>query len=140
MLPFSTFLEAPPSPIQELHAAVFTRQSIRLLVKRDDLLHPHISGNKWRKLKFNLAEARVAALTACLSTSARSAERVARTLASWMASMQNGGVGRHCFERGFPPAGCCGIARSLRSIRASKLERFYELSFLRLRQIHTCPD
>ncbi|WP_020598963.1 1-aminocyclopropane-1-carboxylate deaminase/D-cysteine desulfhydrase [Spirosoma panaciterrae] len=32
--------------------------NIRLLLKRDDLLHPHISGNKWRKLNYNLLAAR----------------------------------------------------------------------------------
>jgi len=31
---------------------------IRLYLKRDDLLHPLVSGNKWRKLKYNLIEAR----------------------------------------------------------------------------------
>jgi 1-aminocyclopropane-1-carboxylate deaminase len=30
---------------------------IRLWLKRDDLLHPLVSGNKWRKLKYNLLEA-----------------------------------------------------------------------------------
>ncbi len=30
---------------------------MHLSVKRDDLLHSDISGNKWRKLKFNLIEA-----------------------------------------------------------------------------------
>lgn len=30
---------------------------MQLLLKRDDLIHPDISGNKWRKLKHNLAEA-----------------------------------------------------------------------------------
>ncbi|MBP6557075.1 MAG: 1-aminocyclopropane-1-carboxylate deaminase/D-cysteine desulfhydrase [Flavobacterium sp.] len=29
-----------------------------LEIKREDLLHPHISGNKFRKLKYNLAQAR----------------------------------------------------------------------------------
>jgi len=28
-------------------------------MKRDDLIHPHIQGNKWRKLKYNLLEARL---------------------------------------------------------------------------------
>lgn len=32
--------------------------SIRLFLKRDDLLHPTISGNKWRKLTYNLEAAR----------------------------------------------------------------------------------
>ncbi len=31
--------------------------SIRLLVKREDLNHPFVSGNKWWKLKYNLEEA-----------------------------------------------------------------------------------
>lgn len=30
---------------------------LQLSIKRDDLIHEHISGNKWRKLKYNLAEA-----------------------------------------------------------------------------------
>jgi 1-aminocyclopropane-1-carboxylate deaminase len=31
---------------------------VRLLLKRDDLSHPEITGNKWRKLKYLLADAR----------------------------------------------------------------------------------
>jgi 1-aminocyclopropane-1-carboxylate deaminase len=34
-----------------------TTHGITLVVKRDDLLHPIISGNKWRKLKYALLEA-----------------------------------------------------------------------------------
>jgi 1-aminocyclopropane-1-carboxylate deaminase len=32
--------------------------NITLTIKREDLLHPHISGNKFRKLKYNLLQAR----------------------------------------------------------------------------------
>jgi 1-aminocyclopropane-1-carboxylate deaminase len=32
--------------------------NITLYIKREDLLHPHISGNKYRKLKYNLAQAK----------------------------------------------------------------------------------
>ena len=32
---------------------------VRLFVKREDLIHPIISGNKWRKLKYNLEQARL---------------------------------------------------------------------------------
>lgn len=35
---------------------LFEYQSCSLWLKRDDLLHPHISGNKWRKLKYHLEE------------------------------------------------------------------------------------
>ena len=29
-------------------------RNVRLLIKRDDLIHPEVSGNKWRKLKYNI--------------------------------------------------------------------------------------
>lgn len=35
---------------------LFEYQSCSFWLKRDDLLHPHISGNKWRKLKYHLQE------------------------------------------------------------------------------------
>ncbi|QLE00594.1 1-aminocyclopropane-1-carboxylate deaminase/D-cysteine desulfhydrase [Galbibacter sp. BG1] len=31
--------------------------NVRLFIKREDLIHPFVSGNKFRKLKFNIAEA-----------------------------------------------------------------------------------
>lgn len=34
-------------------------KNISLYIKREDLLHPHISGNKFRKLKYNLALAKI---------------------------------------------------------------------------------
>ncbi|MHA8052230.1 1-aminocyclopropane-1-carboxylate deaminase/D-cysteine desulfhydrase [Aquirufa sp. OSTEICH-129A] len=40
-----------PSPIIELFHPLWTEQEIRLFMKRDDLIHPTVSGNKWRKLK-----------------------------------------------------------------------------------------
>ncbi|RYE36173.1 MAG: 1-aminocyclopropane-1-carboxylate deaminase/D-cysteine desulfhydrase [Sphingobacteriaceae bacterium] len=45
------------SPVQKVDDAVFTDQKIELFLKRDDLIHPLISGNKWRKLKYVLQEA-----------------------------------------------------------------------------------
>jgi 1-aminocyclopropane-1-carboxylate deaminase len=46
-----------PSPLQELPDPRFTRHGVRLLLKRDDLIHPELIGNKWRKLAPNLAAA-----------------------------------------------------------------------------------
>jgi 1-aminocyclopropane-1-carboxylate deaminase len=46
------------APLQQLHSKVWEAQGIALWVKREDLLHPTISGNKWRKLKYNLQEAK----------------------------------------------------------------------------------
>ncbi len=47
-----------PSPLQEVSHSVLALRNIRLFIKRDDLIDPEISGNKWRKLKFNLAQAK----------------------------------------------------------------------------------
>ncbi|XEI33302.1 pyridoxal-phosphate dependent enzyme [Aeromonas veronii] len=47
-----------PSPLQRLHHPLLTRYGVELWCKRDDLIHPAISGNKWRKLKYHLLHAR----------------------------------------------------------------------------------
>ncbi|GGJ11013.1 1-aminocyclopropane-1-carboxylate deaminase/D-cysteine desulfhydrase [Streptomyces brasiliensis] len=54
-----TDLLAPrlPSPLQEVADHRFARHGVRLLLKRDDLIHPEVIGNKWRKLVPNLAAA-----------------------------------------------------------------------------------
>lgn len=45
------------SPVQFLDNPFPEPVKIRLFLKRDDLLHPQVSGNKWRKLKYNLLAA-----------------------------------------------------------------------------------
>ena len=45
---------ACPSPEQSVSPDWHHAGDYQLSVKRDDLLHPHISGNKWRKLKYAL--------------------------------------------------------------------------------------
>lgn len=45
------------SPLQEVINPILSSNELRLFVKRDDLIHPHISGNKWRKLKYNILDA-----------------------------------------------------------------------------------
>lgn len=47
-----------PSPLQLIEDELLTKRGIRLFVKRDDLIHPQVSGNKWRKLKYNLQAAK----------------------------------------------------------------------------------
>jgi 1-aminocyclopropane-1-carboxylate deaminase len=46
-----------PSPIEEIADDRLAAHGVRLLLKRDDLIHPEMSGNKWRKLKHNLVAA-----------------------------------------------------------------------------------
>ncbi|HZX73400.1 MAG TPA: pyridoxal-phosphate dependent enzyme [Cyclobacteriaceae bacterium] len=45
------------TPLLELKNQIIEQSGVRVLVKREDLNHPLISGNKWWKLKYNLEEA-----------------------------------------------------------------------------------
>ncbi len=42
-----------PSKIQELKLNIKNSNKIRLFIKREDLIHDVVSGNKWRKLNYN---------------------------------------------------------------------------------------
>jgi 1-aminocyclopropane-1-carboxylate deaminase len=45
------------SPVEEIFNPLFSQKDLRVFVKRDEMIHPFISGNKWRKLKYSLLEA-----------------------------------------------------------------------------------
>jgi 1-aminocyclopropane-1-carboxylate deaminase/D-cysteine desulfhydrase-like pyridoxal-dependent ACC family enzyme len=47
-----------PSPLTELDDDRLSAAGLRLYLKRDDLISAEVTGNKWRKLKYNLAAAR----------------------------------------------------------------------------------
>ncbi|MET7674586.1 1-aminocyclopropane-1-carboxylate deaminase/D-cysteine desulfhydrase [Streptomyces seoulensis] len=49
---------ALPSPLAEVRDNRFSPHGVRLLLKRDDLIHPELIGNKWRKLVPNIEAAR----------------------------------------------------------------------------------
>jgi 1-aminocyclopropane-1-carboxylate deaminase len=40
-----------PSPLQKISSPLFSKHKVEVYVKRDDLIHPFVSGNKLRKLK-----------------------------------------------------------------------------------------
>lgn len=46
------------SPVHQWHHPLLTDKGLNVFIKRDDLIHPIISGNKWRKLKHILLKAR----------------------------------------------------------------------------------
>lgn len=46
-----------PSLLTKVNDALLEKHQVELWIKRDDLLHPIISGNKWRKLKYCLNHA-----------------------------------------------------------------------------------
>lgn len=43
-----------PSPLVSINLPLTIEKNIHLYIKREDLIHPWVSGNKWRKLKYNL--------------------------------------------------------------------------------------
>ena len=43
-----------PSPVQEIKSDLYSRFDLKVFLKRDDLIHPIVSGNKWRKLKYSI--------------------------------------------------------------------------------------
>ncbi|TCO35955.1 1-aminocyclopropane-1-carboxylate deaminase [Kribbella steppae] len=53
--------------MSELHDDRLASSAVRVLLKRDDLIHPEIPGNKWRKLKYNISTARERGLDTLLT-------------------------------------------------------------------------
>jgi len=51
------FLENKNSRVEEVYFPEISGKGVSLFMKREDELHPFISGNKYRKLKYNLVEA-----------------------------------------------------------------------------------
>lgn len=47
-----------PSPLLPLRHTAFLEADLKVWVKREDLIHPYVSGNKWRKLKYHLLSMR----------------------------------------------------------------------------------
>jgi len=45
------------SPVEQIFDPLFSEKKVEVFVKRDDMIHPFISGNKWRKLKYILSNA-----------------------------------------------------------------------------------
>lgn len=44
--------------IQEIQSNILNEKQVQLFIQRDDLLHAEVSGNKFRKLKYNLEQAK----------------------------------------------------------------------------------
>ena len=47
-----------PSPLTKINSHFLKNKGVELYIKRDDLIHEIISGNKWRKLKYNFLHAK----------------------------------------------------------------------------------
>ncbi len=53
--------------------------SVQLSIKREDLIHPFISGNKYRKLKYNILEAQQQQKTSLLTFGGAYSNHIAAT-------------------------------------------------------------
>ncbi len=53
---FASTLQVP-SPVERLTDDRLHAAGVELWLKRDDLIHPDVPGNKWRKLRYNLSQA-----------------------------------------------------------------------------------
>lgn len=53
--------------IQKINDKLFEKKEVAVAVKREDVIHPYVSGNKWRKLHYNLEEAKAAGHTTLLT-------------------------------------------------------------------------
>jgi len=56
-----------PSPISRILAPIATEMGVELWIKREDQIHPDLSGNKWRKLEHNLIQMKKEAKTGLLT-------------------------------------------------------------------------
>jgi 1-aminocyclopropane-1-carboxylate deaminase len=60
-------LSYSPTPVQQLHSPFFEKAKINVFIKREDCNHPHVTGNKWWKLKYNLLQAQQEKYTTLLT-------------------------------------------------------------------------
>lgn len=68
-----------PSPFEELQNSTFKDKGIQVFIKRDDLIHAIVSGNKWRKLKYNIEAFQKGNYTALLTFGGAFSNHIAAT-------------------------------------------------------------
>src|SRR5690606_5428587 len=56
-----------PTPLQQITHTILAEKGVELWLKRDELTHPFLQGNKWHKLKYNLQEAKAQNLNTLIS-------------------------------------------------------------------------
>ncbi len=71
-----------PVPEIEITEPLLSRAGVRLLVRREDLNHPEISGNKYWKLKYNLQEAAKRGFSTILTFGGAYSNHIAATAAA----------------------------------------------------------
>lgn len=70
------------TPLTPLNSRLFEEQQIEVWMKRDDLNHPTIQGNKWHKLKYNLLQAKKLGKTTLITFGGAFSNHIAATAAA----------------------------------------------------------
>lgn len=81
-----------PSPLEQLD----TLKGVEIWIKRDDLIHPEISGNKWRKLKYYIEDFNRSAKTEILTFGGAFSNHLAASAAAGKLF----GINTHALVRG----------------------------------------
>ncbi|MBF6057056.1 1-aminocyclopropane-1-carboxylate deaminase/D-cysteine desulfhydrase [Thiomicrorhabdus heinhorstiae] len=76
------FFSEKTTPLIELKAPVFNEKHLRVWVKRDDLNHPLIQGNKWHKLRLNLLQAQKHSASTLITFGGAYSNHIAATAAA----------------------------------------------------------
>lgn len=76
------FFQNIHSEIEKVAFTEIQKYPVELFIKRDDKLHPQISGNKFRKLKYNLLEAKKQNQTTLLTFGGAFSNHIAATAAA----------------------------------------------------------
>ncbi|MBU2946985.1 1-aminocyclopropane-1-carboxylate deaminase/D-cysteine desulfhydrase [Zobellia uliginosa] len=64
---------------QQVHLDILAQKGVDLFLKREDRIHPFISGNKYRKLKYNLEEAKTQGFDTLLTFGGAFSNHIAAT-------------------------------------------------------------
>ncbi len=67
---------------QSINWSLAKNKSVELVIKREDLLHPEVSGNKFRKLKYNLIQAKADDFKTLLTFGGAFSNHIAATAAA----------------------------------------------------------
>jgi len=70
------------APLQEIVDSVLEDKGLRVFVKREDLIHDKISGNKWRKLYYNLQYAKEQGFSTLVTFGGAYSNHIAATAAA----------------------------------------------------------
>lgn len=89
----SLFEKSIKSKNQQIFSPLLEQKNIELFIKREDLIHPFVSGNKFRKLKYNIQKAKKEGFETILTFGgAYSNHIVATAVASSIAGLKSIGV------------------------------------------------